>query len=132
MKTEVFWLCVAMAVMTTHVIAQQPFDSQSLAQGRQTNAPRAAAARPAPRTADGKPDLSGFWRGPLLRNMDKNVPGGFKSIFTPAGAAAYERNRTKTINPEGLCLLPGSRAPASAAFRFRSCRRRLALRSSTS
>jgi hypothetical protein len=69
--------------------------------------PRPAASRAAPRTADGKPDLSGFWRGPLLRNMDKNVPGGFKAIFTPAGAAAYERNRTSTINPEGLCLFAG-------------------------
>ena len=66
-----------------------------------------ASARPPARTLDGKPDLSGFWRGPLLRNMDKNVPGGFKAIFTPAGAAAYERNRTKTINPEGLCLFAG-------------------------
>ena len=116
-------LTIATAAFTPHVIAQQPFDSQSLAhpstalgvtlslskgQGRQTNAPRtAASARPAPRTVDGKPDLSGFWRGPLLRNMDKNVPGGFKSIFTPAGAAAYERNRTTTINPEGLCLFAG-------------------------
>ena len=62
---------------------------------------------PAARTLDGKPDLSGFWRGPLLRNMDKNVPGGFKAILTPAGAAAYEHNRTKTINPEGLCLFAG-------------------------
>jgi hypothetical protein len=72
--------------------------------------PRSGAsttARPAPRTPDGKPDLSGFWRGPLLRNMDKNVPGGFKAIFTPAGAAAYEHNLTKTINPEGLCLFAG-------------------------
>ena len=101
-------LTIATAGFTPHVIAQQPFDSQSLAQGKQTNAPRTAApARPAPRTVDGKPDLSGFWRGPLLRNMDKNVPGGFKAIFTPAGAAAYERNRTKTINPEGLCLFAG-------------------------
>jgi len=63
--------------------------------------------RPTPRALDGKPDLSGFWRGPLLRNMDKNVPGGFKAIFTPAGAAAYEHNRTKTINPEGVCLFAG-------------------------
>jgi hypothetical protein len=60
-----------------------------------------------PRTPDGKPDLSGFWKGPLLRNMDKNVPGGFAAIFTPAGKAAYEYNKTQTVNPEGLCLFAG-------------------------
>src|SRR5262245_44162863 len=89
-------LIIAAAAFTPQVLAQQP-----------TNAPRTVPARPTPRTVDGKPDLSGFWRGPLLRNMDKNVPGGFKAIFTPAGAAAYEQNRTKTINPEGLCLFAG-------------------------
>ena len=65
------------------------------------------AASPVPKTADGKPDLSGFWKGPLLRDMDKNVPGGFAAIFTPAGKAAYEFNKTKTVNPEGLCLFAG-------------------------
>jgi hypothetical protein len=68
---------------------------------------QSAAPRPTPRTLDGKPDLSGYWRGPLLRNMDKNVPGGFKAIFTPAGAAAYQHNLTATINPEGLCIFAG-------------------------
>src|SRR3954452_2479733 len=66
-----------------------------------------AVSRPAPRASNGKPDLSGFWRGPLLRNMDKNMPGGFKAILTPAGAAAYQHNLTATINPEGLCLFAG-------------------------
>ena len=89
-------LALAIAASTWQVNAEQP-----------AAATRPASSRPAPRTADGRPDLSGFWRGPLLRNMDKNVPGGFKAIFTPAGAAAYERNRTKTINPEGLCLFAG-------------------------
>jgi hypothetical protein len=64
-------------------------------------------AAPAPRTPDGHPDLSGFWKGPLLRNMDKNVPGGFNAILTPAGKAAYQYNKTKTINPEALCLFAG-------------------------
>ena len=78
----------------------------ALAGGTSTAGPQNAASvsRPTPRASNGKPDLSGYWRGPLLRNMDKNVPGGFKAIFTPAGAAAYEHNRTATINPEGLCL----------------------------
>jgi hypothetical protein len=90
-------LCVAAAV------AAPAGNSQDTSRA----AAQPPASRPAPRAPDGKPDLSGFWRGPLLRNMDKNVPGGFKAIFTPAGAAAYERNRTKTINPEGLCLSAG-------------------------
>ena len=67
----------------------------------------AAKPKPTPRMADGKPDLSGFWRGPLLRNMDKNVAGGFAAILTPAGKAAYEFNLTKSVNPEGLCLFAG-------------------------
>jgi hypothetical protein len=64
-------------------------------------------AKPTPKAPDGKPDLSGFWQGPLLRNMDKNVPGGFAAILTPAGAAAYRVNMTKSQNPEGLCLFAG-------------------------
>lgn len=64
-------------------------------------------AKPTPKAPDGKPDLSGFWQGPLLRNMDKNVPGGFAAIFTPAGAAAYQFNLNKSQNPEGLCLFAG-------------------------
>src|SRR5579872_521824 len=64
----------------------------------------AAPSRPTPRTADGKPDLSGFWQGPLLRNMFE-ASGGPQ--FTPEGKAAYEYNLTKSENPEGLCLFAG-------------------------
>jgi hypothetical protein len=67
----------------------------------------ASRSQAAPRSADGRPDLSGFWQGPLLRNMDKNIPGGFPSILTDAGKAAYEYNLTQTVNPEGLCLFAG-------------------------
>jgi hypothetical protein len=61
-------------------------------------------SRPAPRMRDGKPDLSGFWQGPLLRNMFESVGG---PPFTPAGEAAYQYNMTQSINPEGLCLFAG-------------------------
>ncbi len=96
--------------------------------------PAAPKAGPTPRLANGKPDLSGFWRGPLLRNMDKNVQGGFNAILTPAGKAAYEFNKTKSVNPEGLCLFAGiPSAPASAAAcLLKSSRAPTALRSSTS
>src|ERR1700722_1905704 len=63
-------------------------------------------SKPAPRAPDGHPDLSGFWKGPLIfGGMFKDAGG---PPFTPAGAAAYQFNLTKSVNPEGLCLFAGS------------------------
>ena len=61
---------------------------------------------PAPRTANGKPDLNGYWKGSKntkpVGNIAKDLPG-FELPFTPAGAAAYEYNQTKTVDPEAVC-----------------------------
>jgi hypothetical protein len=62
-----------------------------------------AKPKPAPRMANGKPDLSGFWQGPLLRTMFESSGG---PQFTVAGKAAYEAN-LKSVNPEALCLFAG-------------------------
>lgn len=79
------------------------------AAGQSIGTPSAATTKlqPTPRTPAGKPDLSGFWRGPLIHDMDRDIPGGFPSILTPAGKAAFEYNLTKSINPEGLCIFAG-------------------------
>src|ERR1700730_1440654 len=66
--------------------------------------PKASPSKPTPRMPDGKPDLSGFWQGPLLRNMFESVGG---PPFTPAGGAAYRYNMTQSVNPEGICLFAG-------------------------
>jgi hypothetical protein len=63
-----------------------------------------AKSKPAPRLSNGKPDLSGFWQGPLLRTMFESVGG---PPFTPAGEAAYKYNMTESVNPEALCLFAG-------------------------
>ena len=64
----------------------------------------AQSPKPTPRTPDDKPDLSGFWQGPLMRNFFESTGG---PPFTPAGKAAYDYNRTQSINPEGLCIFAG-------------------------
>jgi hypothetical protein len=69
----------------------------------------AAKAKPAPRTPDGKPDLSGNWeppRGAIAENIFKDTPGG--ASLTPAGQAAYKYNQTEVTNPEGLCIFTGT------------------------
>src|SRR5271154_4779940 len=66
--------------------------------------PRPAKPKPAPRAADGKPDLSGFWQDPLLRNFFDSVG---EPPLTPEGQKAYQYNLTQSVNPEGLCLFAG-------------------------
>jgi hypothetical protein len=66
---------------------------------------------PAPRLADGHPDLSGFWKpvkepGKPGGNMGKDEPG-FKLPFTKAGEAALQYDLTKVVDPEALCILGG-------------------------
>src|ERR1700758_2960389 len=67
-------------------------------------------SRPAPRTADGHPDFSGYWKGQRGMvpggNIAKDLPG-LKLPFTPAGEAAWKHNVTATIDPESLCILGG-------------------------
>ena len=67
-------------------------------------------SKPAPRTADGHPDLSGFWKSDRktkpVGNIGKDLPG-FKLPLTPAGEAALRHNLTQTIDPESLCIIGG-------------------------
>src|SRR5262245_54704897 len=64
---------------------------------------------PTPKTGDGHPDLSGYWRDDGNAhphgNIGKDLPG-FKLPFTPAGEAAHKYNVEHTIDPESRCL-PG-------------------------
>jgi len=69
-----------------------------------------ATKKPAPRTADGHPDLSGYWKGTRdtvpVGNIAKDLPG-LKLPLTPAGEAALQHNLTATIDPESLCIIGG-------------------------
>jgi hypothetical protein len=67
-------------------------------------------SKPAPRMADGHPDLSGYWKGQRGMvpggNIAKDLPG-LKLPLTPAGEAAWKHNVTATVDPEALCILGG-------------------------
>ena len=89
------------AIILAAAIAMLPVAGQSKAAKGQTKAVQSKAT---PRTPDGKPDLSGFWQGPLLRNMFESVGG---PPLNAAGQAAYRYNMTQSINPEGICLFAG-------------------------
>src|SRR5437762_3589805 len=84
---------------------------------------RAAQARgPIPRTADGKPDLSGIWQVMNTASWDiqdhsarKGVPGGQGVVegnqlpYQPWALAKKNENyeQRATLDPETKCYLPG-------------------------
>lgn len=63
-----------------------------------------ATAQSSPRTADGKPDLSGFWNIPYTPNMSMDKEA--EVPYTPRGQAAYKGHDAKD-DPTGFCLPPG-------------------------
>ena len=67
---------------------------------------------------DGKPDLSGFWQGPLLRNMFESVGG---PPFTPAGEAAYRYNMTQSDQSRRALPVRGSAAGQHQRRAVRDC-----------
>jgi hypothetical protein len=71
---------------------------------------KSAKPKPTPRLANGRPDLSGYWKGTRDTvpggNIGKDLPG-HKLPLTPAGEAALQYNLTKTIDPEALCIIGG-------------------------
>ncbi len=85
-------------------------------------APPAGPGRPLPRTADGKPDLSGVWQAMTTAHVDieahaaaRDVPAGLGVVdegelpYQPAGLPRREENRRTRAarDTEARCFLPG-------------------------
>jgi len=69
--------------------------------------PKNPPVKPATRTADGKPDLSGVWGGPSgLQNIGRELPDR-QLPYTDAGRSAYQYNLTSAIDPSALCIIQG-------------------------
>ncbi len=92
-------------------------DEPSLLFGEEPQRPPA----PTPRTPDGHPDFSGFWKGSRatkpVGNIGKDLPG-YKLPLTPAGEAALKHNLTQTIDPEALCIIGGIPRHSASALPF--------------
>ena len=104
--------------MTTHarrtalvvVFVLAAFAAWPSAQDRPLQVPDRKSTRPTPRTASGKPDLSGYWKGTRETGRaatSARICPGWKLPLTPAGEAALKHNLTATIDPESLCIIGG-------------------------
>jgi hypothetical protein len=60
---------------------------------RATAEPRAAGGWAPPRTADGQPDLQGYWTNDSYTPVERPAELGTKEFFTQAEAAAYFKQR---------------------------------------
>jgi hypothetical protein len=64
----------------------------------------------APRMADGRPDLTGYWRSDrsclYFWHLGKDLPDR-KLPLNAAGEAAAKHNQTATIDPISLCIIGG-------------------------
>jgi len=58
----------------------------------------AMAVAQVPRTADGRPDLQGFWNNASLTPLQRPAGLGNKQFYTAAEAAAYEKSRLEEVN----------------------------------
>ena len=98
MRSFAFFLCLLCSVPASFAQELTAVDNKS------------AKPKPAPRMADGHPDLSGYWKGTRDTipggNIGKDLPG-LKLPLTPAGEAALQHNLTATIDPESLFIIGG-------------------------
>jgi hypothetical protein len=80
-----------------------------------------ASAAPTPRTPDGHPDFSGFWKGSRatkpVGNIGKDLPG-FQLPLTAAGRAALHDNLTNVVDPESRCIIGGIPRHDASALPF--------------
>src|SRR5580698_7142106 len=60
----------------------------------------AASATTLPRTADGRPNLQGFWTNSTFTPLERPAELGTKEFFTEAEAAAYEQAKRLADNSQ--------------------------------
>src|SRR5215470_13913751 len=93
------------------VVAMLLISNVAAAQGRggRGGTPDWPPAGPAPRTADGHPDLSGNWQPNAIRQNVDMVGSGVDVPMLPEAAAVYKTHKESLSkdDPEARCLPPG-------------------------
>ena len=92
----------------------------------QQPAPRPAVpSKPTPRTASGKPDLSGVWDHPYVPDMTKTAKdqrGHAELPYTPAGLQEWKTYDAANGDYTGSCLPHGMTRSFNAPYPIGSCR----------
>jgi hypothetical protein len=86
-----------------------------------SNKPQLGKAGPAPRLADGKPDLTGPWEPNAIRENVNMKVTGVEIPLTPQGEALYKSRvaRLGKDDPEARCLPPGVPRLTTTPYPFR-------------
>src|SRR5258705_3837674 len=102
--TPLFFYIAGRAVLAATLL---PLSDRLRAQERSLTVVDVPSSRSTPRTAGGRPDLSGYWKGTRDTkpggNIAKDLPG-WKLPLTPAGEAAFHHKLYATLDPETPCI----------------------------
>jgi hypothetical protein len=96
-------------------------EDPTILQGRQATKPQLGKAGPAPRLADGKPDLTGPWEpNAIAANVNMKATGQ-EIPFSAEGEALYKTrlSRLGKDDPEARCLPPGVPRLTTTPYPFR-------------
>jgi hypothetical protein len=92
--------------MNRHLVTSMVVVSAVIAAASAASA--AEPARPAPRLADGHPDLQGVWDYRTITPMQRPVALGTKAFFTEEEAAAWERSENRRLDRDNMDLETGT------------------------
>ena len=122
---ELFWITfAAVAVLSAAPSARRQHPTPGIPR---TPDGKANLTAPAPRGADGKPDLSGLWltQGIYIGNLTKDLKPEDVPM-QPWAEALHKTRLDHTSDPTGKCVVGGVPRSTAVPIRSRSCTARTA------
>ena len=117
-------LCASISAQTPNGALTAPLGSQlypSTETAPKGTKPAWPPAGPTPRTADGKPDLSGAWAPNAIRQNVDMIKTGVQVPFQPWAEKVYNERKSSDSrdDPEARCLPPGVPRMTTTPYPFR-------------